>query len=573
MKEAATWYTATRSHGEAHIAESGREDGPGIGGGRGDIDIDLLQNMDHQERLNAQEGRANPTDDDVEYYQWLSEHSGRVEEETPEPPEVKPPEGGNGGNGENDNNGINEFGGVGDVPYGPEEPEGPLKTARLKLEELNEALGLARDKYAEETAKSRKSYLGRFARGNSLVGKMFKKIPGVSRLIEGVNKRFDQDVVKAKENYEKLINMVGPGAKDYLEALGYSEENIEDFDALGQTFQDEWFEDKIVAERHKQSKDATKLSNWWTRNDGWKGKLKKAGLVAAAGLAAGLTAGAATPLIAGGLLAGVAVPTVAGGAAGGSIAVHVNRRRAKSKVAEGEESLTVAEQQSQQDRRVKSDTVNALYESFRPQDIRYQTSATEMRTDQEKLNLRKRIRQAIAVGKLAGLGSGLLPSWLRGDFAMPMPYNKTGANGSGRAAGAHAGGKPSTSTTGNTVTNSQTPNSSVGKTPSTSKTEVQTQTSNTEVDIPKNIIGAGNGQTQELNDMFTQNGINPANPREARNLFKQLTSKYGDNLTNNDTYDLGNGTQGFTTAGNEVLWKPGVAEDAARILAEMRSGN
>jgi len=214
-----------------------------------------------------------------------------------------------------------------------------------------------------------------------------------------------------------------------------------------------------------------------------------------------------------------------------------------------------------------------LYKKGSSQDIRYQTTATEYSTDEEMLGNRKRVRQAAAIGKGAGAIAGIATELVRGDIDISNlnPLNR--GNGDSNTAGANTGEKPPTSTTGNTVANSQAPNPSTSEATSAPKTEASVKNPDTGIKILKNKIDAGHGQTQELNDMFTQNGISPANPQEAKNIFEQLTSKYGGNLTNNNTYDLGNGTQGFTTAGNQVLWKPGVPEDAARILAELRSGN
>lgn len=74
VKRAAKWYSETRAHGEAPD-EIDPDTGPT------DSDIDSLMAKDHQEQLNAREGKSNPTKDDVEYYRWLKKESGHPEED------------------------------------------------------------------------------------------------------------------------------------------------------------------------------------------------------------------------------------------------------------------------------------------------------------------------------------------------------------------------------------------------------------------------------------------------------------------------------------------------------------
>lgn len=88
IKKAAKWYTKTRAHGEAPD-----EIDPDVG--PSDDEIKGLMNKDHQERLNAREGRSNPTEDDVAYYKWLKSQQNQQKEtgegeQQPEPNATDP---------------------------------------------------------------------------------------------------------------------------------------------------------------------------------------------------------------------------------------------------------------------------------------------------------------------------------------------------------------------------------------------------------------------------------------------------------------------------------------------------
>ncbi len=83
VREAARGYTATRAHGEGVDPVTDRkydENNPFPNGPDQHVDAD------DTEALNAREGKENPTEDDVEYYRWLKNSSGRAQ--TPE--EAKP---------------------------------------------------------------------------------------------------------------------------------------------------------------------------------------------------------------------------------------------------------------------------------------------------------------------------------------------------------------------------------------------------------------------------------------------------------------------------------------------------
>ncbi len=313
--------------------------------------------------------------------------------------------------------------GSGKKPKPPIPPEYEYDTDEIReklkgLKLLEQELEVARDKYALETARSRKSYLGRFATGNSWVGRKLKKIPGVQSFLDKQNGKFDQEVVEAEQDYTRRSKQVSEHTESIMQDMDYSKEQLDIYKAAGQLLQDADFERGIREHSKEENKDATRLSNWWVQNKGIKGKLKKAALVATAGLAVGASAGLATPFIAGGLLAGVGVPTVAGGVAGGSLAVHVNRRKANSLTGDTEDSLTLAGQQSKEDMRRKGSKIRSNYFSGAEQSVDDITNVTEDRTDKEMLGNRRRVRQAATIAKIAGAGAGVGISLLRGEIGL-----------------------------------------------------------------------------------------------------------------------------------------------------------
>ncbi len=290
----------------------------------------------------------------------------------------------------------NLSGGPGELP-GPngEIPELPRPGIEVNPEYV-EALAEAREDYAQKTAKSRKSYLGRFAQGNSWVGRKLKSIPGVESTLEKINSKFDTKVVEAKENYEKAYNDIAARVAQELRARGYDEETVKALGCLGKIEQDAFLEAEIVAERSSQSKDTDKFVNWWVKQQGWKGNLKKVGVVGAAGTVAGVAWGVAVPILA---------PWVAGAAAGGAIAAHVTRRRAN---AVGEDSLTLAERQSNADHAIKAAAANERHQADEYASVEDIINRTENRTTEELMGNRRRMKAAVAVAKLTGGVSALI---------------------------------------------------------------------------------------------------------------------------------------------------------------------
>ena len=65
MRKAAKWYTATRAHGEGLVEGIDYATEAPLPDDLTQEELDKLNNTEHAEQLNAREGKANPTDDDV----------------------------------------------------------------------------------------------------------------------------------------------------------------------------------------------------------------------------------------------------------------------------------------------------------------------------------------------------------------------------------------------------------------------------------------------------------------------------------------------------------------------------
>ena len=273
---------------------------------------------------------------------------------------------------------------------------------------LLKALDVARTRYALETAKSRRSYLGRFLRTDSRVATILRKVPGVERGAEWLNGKFDQAVVEAKEQYEALYNQVSVTTVAELHRVGWDEDMVRGLSLIGNIAQDSRLESEILHQRQSQSKGTNRFVNWWVSQKGFTGKLKKAGVVIAAGAATGLT---------GGLFAGAVGSFIAGGASGAAIANHVTKRRANG--IDKESGLTVAVQQSTADHAIKGAAITERHNAEEWGSVEDVTGRTERRTYEEMLGNRKRIRTAAVLGKAAGMGAFGLKELFKNSDTLP----------------------------------------------------------------------------------------------------------------------------------------------------------
>ncbi len=377
-------------------------------------------------------------------------------------------------------------------------------------DEEKAAFEAARDKYAERTAKGRNSYLGGFLKKKGLVSKLLKKIPGVERVAEKLNEKVDADIEQAREEYESILEGIQDKIAEQYEAAGADDQKIHEATVGTVLGLEASFEQQVVKMRQEMSKDTNKFVNWWTRQQGFKGKLKKGAVIAGGGFAIGF-AGAAI----GSGLAGIA----AAGAAGGWAAHHVKRRRANAVI----DGKTVAERQSAQDFDTKQQKAGEVLELSLDEydagiDVGAFTDITEQRTDSEQYKNRKRL---IGTAALAMSGARL------GNMA----YNFIAAP-SGQEAPAS---NPSQ------------------ETPSPENPSVTPELQGTEF-----TIEAGHGYTQELVDFAQANGHN-LTPDQAFDLHNHLVEEFGKQyISGTDIYQQ-MGDIRLSNPGS-ASWNPGVAE-------------
>ncbi len=411
-------------------------------------------------------------------------------------------------------------------------------------EELANDVKVARERYAELTARDRKSYfVGRYTKDpRSITGKILYKIPGVRKLtgaiVDSINSRQESEIDDARLAYEKAVEAIQAAYVEYSIEQNTSPENIQIGRALIAGDEDLQFEGRVVAQRHEQSKDTNKFVDWWVSQDGFKGKLKKAGVVVAAGAVVGAAGAFAAP---------AALATAIGGAAGatvgGLIANHVTKRRANAKAytrdAEGNKvsfNQTLAERQSAEDIAKKQAVVGSYSEQVlkgERQDgfaMSELTDVTEDRSDEEAFQNRSRMRKAIALGKLAGGLSGLGADWLTSDAHAATPTNP-----------------------------------SAPKTPEVPDVPAAAPKPPVETLNGEHFtVESGSGYTKELMQFAQANGHN-LSPSQAFQLHEHMVDKFGPDYINIQ------GTGGndiYQQAGDFRLTKPGDAEWVKGVTQE-----
>ncbi|HMS31532.1 MAG TPA: hypothetical protein PJ984_04005 [Candidatus Saccharibacteria bacterium] len=416
---------------------------------------------------------------------------------------------------------------------------GPTEIVRIPEvdPQLVEALNVVRTRYAQETAKSRKSYLGRFLQSDTQVGGIIAKIPGVKQAVDGWNKVkaskvvagtseyldakvFEKSLIEARTAYENAYNALSAATATELSNVGWDEETVAKLSLIGNISQDARFEEEVLYQRQAQSKDTNKFVNWWVGQKGFTGKLKKAGVVVAAGAATGLTAG---------IFAGATAAFIAGGVAGGSIGNHVTKRRANSV---DEFGLTLAVRQSRTDRTLKNAAIIGRHEGEGIGSVNDIINRTEGRTDDEMLGNRKRIRTATLLGAAAGKGAFKLKELFDGS----------------------SDGAP------------KTPNSPKKPQPKAPETTPEAPAAEPipRPEVPINgrefYVDSGHGFTHEIQEFAQANGSN-VDARKAFDMYNEAVAKFGEDglIEPVGTYLRDAGDFGISAPGN-AQWKPGVAE-------------
>lgn len=453
---------------------------------------------------------------------------------------------------------------------------------------LQEQLEEATDRYAELSAKKRGSHVGRFLR----TSRVLVKIPGVRALAERVNGKVDEELDQAKTEYESLVTQ----SQDEVAVALYEKMDAENPDMTAEEMgraiylnasmvaveADSKLEDKVLTERLRQSKPTNKFVNWWMRQKGLGGRMKKYLTVSGVGVGVGgAAAGVGLLAGAGALLGGFALPGVgalAGGAAGLAIGRHVAKRRAQSVDADG---LTLAGRQSAQDRDAKESASFQQYEIDNPEydpeneasgeefidnpDIDILSAATlneitEKRTAEEQAENRRTTVAATlagaAGGKIAGAGVAAAANGIGSLF---------GASG---AASTPVTGTPSASIT-DTVREAIT-----GATPDADPTaaplpEVETydlvtgaEGDPTVTNIEQTVSGSeifvedGNGLIEEIQQYAAANGVE-IDTAQAEGVCETLRSQLAstNDILTTGTYQMADGGIGITSPG-VTSWTP-----------------
>lgn len=375
MRKAARWYSGTRAHGEApgEYEDGSWDDGINPDEGASEDEARRMGDRDHQERLNGQEGKDNPTKDDVDYYRWLKSQ-------------------------QNDGEGDGEDDGEDGDDDKEDEPKMPTIEEVLAQDELykkREAeLNAARNDYAELTAKRRKiSTLGH-----------------------------KKELAAAKERYENARNLAGAHVagrmkemEQLAEQLGIEMEpfNLAQYSMDGAIRELHVLEHEIVDERLEQAagKKLKPFYDWWARQGGGKffskhrmlGNLKK-GLVVGALVAPGVLI---SPFIAAGVATGASVGLVAAGMVGVARGVargHIDKNASAAELARAQSAAHIKQGEAQ----IKQDVANGIT-NFQGEDT---TELVEDHTKKEVRRNRTRLGVGVAAGVLAPIAIGKVIDYL-----------------------------------------------------------------------------------------------------------------------------------------------------------------
>jgi|GEM_PF-1310716 len=382
-------------------------------------------------------------------------------------------------------------------------------------EEMQKTLEDAQDKYAELTAKGRNSYVGHFLHNS----KFLAKIPFVKKFAESINERTDEKIHEARDEYKQAVLAIQKEVIDQsIEALGDDPDVLKEVRmAAGDiAIQSEVnLELKIAAERMERSGKTNSFIDWWVRQEGLGGKLKKAGLIAGAGLTVGFVAG-----LGGAPLLGIA----AGAGLGGGIGAYATKKRS-SGLTEKNGTNTLAEKQGQEDIQRKSHYARTQLEN---EDgvvsIDALTDITEERTGREKASNRARLKGAAAAGTL------------------------------GASAGASLGGLVREGIT-NATSGAEQPAKEV-KHPPVEKPDAAPQApAQPELQGMDFNVESGHGYTNELMDFAQANG-HQLTPDQSFQLHQDVVRQFG-----GDYIDInGAGNDIYQQAGDFRLAEPGAAK-------------
>ena len=343
----------------------------------------------------------------------------------------------------------------------------PLERA---LEEMRPALDRARDAYALETAKDRKKFWSRFLESDSpFFSRFIKRVPPLKSIADFVNKRLTNhaDMDRARGAYERVLERaqrigaqiskqeadkilrqkrldlspVIPGSPEEAE-LDQTEQAMKDFlqnkilEMI--TTEDASLEGKIVHYRGEKSGKATRFSDWWARQKGFLGGIKKAFVTVGAGaIIGGLTATglAIVPLAIPGAVLTLG-PTIAGGLGGLKMGLGLNDKLANSHI-DKDKTKTVALDHSEKDLVARSVSYSDKLDGVGYGDLADQASVVgkaivtgvESRTARVAKDNRNRLATTALQAGFGGFKGGEIANELMaraGDFDWKNPFDRGG---------------------------------------------------------------------------------------------------------------------------------------------------
>ena len=293
-------------------------------------------------------------------------------------------------------------------PESPEDEPEPIEIKELAEldKELNEKLKEATDRYAFLTAKDRQAFLGRFMKKETGLGKLIGKIPGVKGAAERLNERQGKEIESAIAEYKQLVAAAVQEVTAYYESNGIASEALDMIERTELLAHSASLEASIITKREELA-EAAGGAGWFTNQWVNGGKLKKAGIVLAAGAAAGVVVATGGAALGVGSIFGMSTGALAGGIAGGKVAHSITRRRAgavynEKNKAGGQAGETVAEHQSYLDQK----EYGANIENDSDASAETIVSGVEKSSDEEMYRNRKRVRTARALGAAAGGAAG-----------------------------------------------------------------------------------------------------------------------------------------------------------------------
>jgi len=385
--------------------------------------------------------------------------------------------------------------------------------------ELQAELARAQDAYAAAVARERNGFLGHVLQDSQVL----IAIPGLQKLASRLNESHDATHgASERQAYKEVVTKLQEEIRAQSIAARGAEQEV--FESIRMATMDVALQSevnleiKIAAARMEQSGKTNKFINWWVRQDGLGGKIRKGLTVGAAGVTTGVLLGiAGAPLVLG---------AVAGGALSAGIGGYVTKKRASGLTEKGG-TQTLAEQQQHESIRAKNDFVTAQkFTDGGYADATSLVDMTEADTARETVGNRGRLRNSILAGVATGAaGAGL------GELA------RSSIDQAGDTSRAHTPDTP------RATESAPEPSPAPGETPSAPELQGTNFT-----------VEAGNGYTHELIDFARANG-RLLTPEQSLQLHQDIVNQFG-----SDYINIGaTGGDVYTQAGEVRLAAPGNA--------------